>query len=79
MDHLHGRFAAIADNILPRDRTPRYGGYWWIILLIIILAVIVWGWSGGGTRQPVASHIAPASGATGGAAPYNPGSPGPAK
>jgi hypothetical protein len=56
MDHLHGRVAAMADNILPHDRTPRYGGYWWIILLIIILAVIVSSlpgvpWEAGPERQ----------------------------
>jgi hypothetical protein len=53
----------MADDRLPRDRTPRRGGYggfglWWIILLIIIVAFIVWGGGGrwGWNRQPVASH-----------------------
>lgn len=50
----------MADNRLPRDRTPHSSGFeprdgatrnsgypygiWWIIALIIIVGIVVWGW-----------------------------------
>jgi hypothetical protein len=53
--------AAMADNRLPPDRTPRDAGFrlWWIYVLIIIFGVIAVLRSGSWNQRP-ASHYQPA-------------------